>query len=73
MVRRPGRTFSVGGIRLKGAKRGGRFGLRLSGMPANRLRIRYRVTKVDGQAAKVTSQITQSRRRQIEQGRRRRS
>jgi hypothetical protein len=73
VVRRPGRTFSVGGIRIKGTRRGGRFGLRVSGQPANRLRIRYRVTKVDGKAAKVTSQITQSRRRQIEQGRRRRS
>ena len=73
VVRRPTRTFSAGGIRLKGAKRGGRFGLRLSGMPASKLRIRYRVTKVRGKAAKVTSQLTQSRRRQIEQGKRRRS
>ncbi|CAA9482857.1 MAG: hypothetical protein AVDCRST_MAG85-780, partial [uncultured Solirubrobacteraceae bacterium] len=73
VVRRPGRTFSIGGVRVKGQKRGGRFGLRLSGMPASKLRIRYKVTKVDGKAAKVTSQITQSRRRQIEQGRRRRS
>jgi hypothetical protein len=73
VVRRPARSFSVGGIRLKGTRRGGRFGLRISGTPANRLRIRYRVTKVRGRAAEVTSQITQSRRRQIEQGRRRRS
>ena len=71
VVQRPARTFSVGGIRVKGTRRGGRFGLRISGTPANRLRVRYRATKVQGSAARVTSQITQSRRRQIDQRRRR--
>jgi hypothetical protein len=68
IVARPGRTFTIGGVQLKGTQRGPRFGLRLTTVDAAKLRISYRATKVRGRAVRVTSQVSQSRRRQVEQG-----
>jgi hypothetical protein len=67
IVARPGRTFTVGGIELKGTERPGRFGLRLTGLRADSVRVRYRVRKARGKGARVTSQVGQSRRRLVEQ------
>jgi hypothetical protein len=67
VIRRPGRTFSVGRIKVQGQRRGDQFGLRISGMPAETLRLRYRVTKADSKRTTATSQITQSRRRNVAQ------
>jgi hypothetical protein len=68
VVARPGRAFTFDGIRLKGRRRGTFFGLRVAGStPSTRLRVRYRATKVKGKNVALTSQVTQSRRRQVEQ------
>lgn len=67
VIARPGRTFTVGGIQLKGTQRGPRFGLRLTAVDAEQLRVSYRATKVRGRAVRVTSQVSQSRRRRVEQ------
>ena len=67
VIRRPGRTFSFGPIRVRGVRRGDQFGLRVAGSPSTSLRIRYRATKTDSRRTAVTSQITQSRRRNVAQ------
>jgi len=67
VIARPGRTFTINGIQLKGTSQRGRFGLRLTGRPAEQLRVRYRATKVRGKVARVTSQVGQSRRRAVQQ------
>jgi hypothetical protein len=67
VIRRPGKTFQFGRIKVTGTRRGDQFGLRLSGMPAETLRMRYRVRKADSARTAVTSQITQSRRRNVRQ------
>jgi FG-GAP repeat len=67
IIERPGRTFTVAGIQLKGTEQRGRFGLRLTTPDAERVRIRYRATRVRGRRARVTSQVSQSRRRNVEQ------
>jgi len=72
VVARPGKTFRIDGITLQGRKRGTFYGLRIAGRdPAERLRVRYRAAKVSGRNAKVTSQVSQSRRRSVVQPRRR--
>ncbi len=72
VIAKPGKSFKINGISLRGTKRGTSYGLRIAGSsPATRLRVRYRAAKVTGQNAGVTSQIAQSRRRQVEQPRRR--
>jgi hypothetical protein len=67
IVARPGRTFTVGRIQLKGTQRGPRFGLRLTVAGAAKLRVAYRAVKVRGRSVRVTSQVSQSRRRRVEQ------
>ncbi|HEX8205140.1 MAG TPA: hypothetical protein VF587_03675 [Solirubrobacteraceae bacterium] len=67
VIRKPGRTFKIGRIKVRGQRRGDQFGLRLSGMPAETLRMRYRVRKANSKRTPVTSQITQSRRRNVAQ------
>ncbi|HEX8085756.1 MAG TPA: hypothetical protein VF529_15805 [Solirubrobacteraceae bacterium] len=67
VIRRPGKLFKFGRIKVTGARRGDQFGLRLSGMPAEAIRLRYRVKKSDSARTPVTSQITQSRRRNVRQ------
>ncbi|HEV2814259.1 MAG TPA: hypothetical protein VGW10_13475, partial [Solirubrobacteraceae bacterium] len=67
VIRKPGKTFKIGRIKVTGTRRGDQFGLRLSGMPAETLRMRYRVKKADSARTAVTSQITQSRRRNVRQ------
>jgi len=72
VVARPGKVFRMNGITLKGRRRGSFYGLRIAGSsPAQRLRVRYRAAKVAGGRASVDSQVTQSRRRGVEQPRRR--
>ncbi len=74
VVARPGRTFTIDGMRLTGRRRGTFFGLRVgASSPGDRLRVRYRATRVEGRSVALTSQVTQSRRRQVEQVRRGRS
>ncbi len=63
IVSRPGRTFRVGKLRVRGARRPTFFSLRVSGPKAAKLRVRYRMTKFKGRGARVTAQVTQSRRR----------
>ncbi|HEX2085000.1 MAG TPA: hypothetical protein VHF89_04905, partial [Solirubrobacteraceae bacterium] len=67
VIRKPGQTFKFGPIRVRGTRRGDQFGLRVAGSPSTSLRIRYRATKLDGRRTQVTSQITQSRRRNVAQ------
>lgn len=72
VVARPGKPFRIDGISLQGRRRGTFFGLRIAGStPSTRLRVRYRAAKLKGRGADVTSQVTQSRRRQVKQPRRR--
>ena len=67
VIRKPGRTYRIGRIKVRGTRRGDQFSLRLTGMPAETLRIRYRVKKADSARTAVTSQISQSRRRNVAQ------
>ncbi|HEX8123427.1 MAG TPA: hypothetical protein VF549_19405 [Solirubrobacteraceae bacterium] len=67
VIRKPGKTFKFGRIKVTGTRRGDQFGLRLSGMPAEAIRLRYKVKKADSKRTAVTSQITQSRRRNVRQ------
>ena len=60
---RPGRTLRVGDLRVRVQRRPTFFGLRLSGVRASRLAVEYRLTKSQGTGARVTAQVTQSRRR----------
>ena len=60
---RPGRTTRVGDLRARVQRRPTFFGLRLSGVRAARLEVEYRLTKSEGTGARVTAQVTQSRRR----------
>ena len=62
-IARPARTTRKGGLRARGHRRSTFFGLRLTGVRAARLRVRYRMTGFRGQGARVTAQLTQSRRR----------
>jgi hypothetical protein len=60
---RPGRTLRVGDLRARVQRRPTFFGLRLSGVRAAQLRVAYRLTEARGAGARVTAQVTQSRRR----------
>jgi hypothetical protein len=60
---RPGRTLRVGDLRVRVQRRATFFGLRLSGVRAARLEVSYRLTESRGTGARVTAQVTQSRRR----------
>ena len=60
---RPGRTTRVGDLRARVSSGPTFFGLRLSGVRAARLEVEYRLTKSEGTGARVTAQVTQSRRR----------
>lgn len=60
---RPGRTTRVGDLRARVQRRPTFFTLRLSGVRAARLRVDYRLTESRGAGARVTAQVTQSRRR----------
>jgi hypothetical protein len=60
---RPGRTLRAGDVRARVQKRPTFFGLRLTGVRAAQLRLEYRLTKARGTGARVTAQVTQSRRR----------
>jgi hypothetical protein len=68
IVSRPGRTFQVNGLTLRGRARGTFFGVRVGGRQASKLRVRYRAARIRGRGGvAVTSQITQSRRTQVVQ------
>jgi hypothetical protein len=59
----PARTVRKGALRVRGVRRATFFGVRLSGRRAARLRVAYRMTEHRGRGARVTAQVTQSRRR----------
>jgi hypothetical protein len=62
-VTRPARTTRAGDLRARGYRRETSFGLRLNGVRATTLRVTYRMTEFRGAGARVTTQVTQSRRR----------
>ena len=61
--RGPARTTRKGDLRARGHRRSTFFGLRVTGVKAARLRVRYRMTDVRGRGARVTAQLSESRRR----------
>ncbi len=63
VLSRPGTTFRFGSLRIRGSRRATFFSVRLSGARGRRLRVSYRMTKFEGRGARVTSQVSQSRRR----------
>ena len=62
-IERPARTTRKGDLRIRGHRRATFFGLRLAGVKASKLRVRYRMTEFRGRGARVTTQISGSRRR----------